>query len=229
MNAHTQCCYCEAERGVKRRRRRTITIPCVAGASRAELRRRKITDAARKLFIANGFHATGIAQIARESGVAVGQIYRDFAAKEEIVAALIHTDCAKLLHFESLDLAIRQDDSAAVQGWIRDFIAPISMDDSRMFAEIVAESARNSRMAGIYKGVQDDLRAHILAALALVAPGEASDRRRAGVADVLITVSLGLMQYQLMQPDMERAEIVGTLAALIEAQVDALKKEAIAR
>ncbi len=204
-------------------------MSCVAGASRAELRRRRITDAARKLFIANGFHATGIAQIARESGVAVGQIYRDFAAKEEIVAALIHTDCVRLLQFESLDHAIRVNDSTAVQCWIRNFVEPIDIDDSRMFAEIVAESARNPRMAGIFTALQDNLRAHILAALALLAPGEALERRRAGVADVLMTVSLGLTHYQLMRPDTDLAEMVDTLAALIDAHVDGLMNEVIAR
>ena len=62
------------------------------GESRAALRRRRITDAARKLFVANGFHATGMAQLAKASGIAVGQIYRDFAAKEDIVAALVTAD-----------------------------------------------------------------------------------------------------------------------------------------
>ena len=47
---------------------------------KALLRREKIVSAARRLFIANGFHATGVAQIAKESGIAVGQIYRDFSS-----------------------------------------------------------------------------------------------------------------------------------------------------
>ena len=57
-------------------------------ATRAEQRRARIIAAARTLFAENGFHNTGIAQIAKQSGVLVGQIYRDFANKEEIVVAI---------------------------------------------------------------------------------------------------------------------------------------------
>ena len=50
---------------------------CAAlGRSRAQQRRDKVVDVARRLFASQGFHATGMAQIAKESGVAVGQIYR---------------------------------------------------------------------------------------------------------------------------------------------------------
>ena len=45
------------------------TIACCGlPADRAATRRRRIIEAARSLFVANGFHATGVAQIARESG-----------------------------------------------------------------------------------------------------------------------------------------------------------------
>jgi len=44
-------------------------------AERANARRERIMASARRLFLINGFHATGVAQIARESGVAVGQLY----------------------------------------------------------------------------------------------------------------------------------------------------------
>ncbi|WP_443018235.1 helix-turn-helix domain-containing protein [Sphingobium sp. TKS] len=43
----------------------------------------------RDLFVKRGFHQTGMAQIASSSGIAVGQIYRDFANKEAIIAAAL--------------------------------------------------------------------------------------------------------------------------------------------
>jgi AcrR family transcriptional regulator len=54
---------------------------CPGTGGKAAQRREKIIEAARKLFIDNGFHATGVAQIAKESGIAVGQLYRDFASR----------------------------------------------------------------------------------------------------------------------------------------------------
>lgn len=68
------------------------TACCPLFHNRAEHRRRLVTDTARKLFMNHGFHATGMAQLAKESGIAVGQIYRDFASKEDIVAAICNAD-----------------------------------------------------------------------------------------------------------------------------------------
>lgn len=59
---------------------------------RADNRRRHLLDVARRLFIDQGFHQTGVAQIAAESGIKVGQIYRDFASKEAIIAAICESN-----------------------------------------------------------------------------------------------------------------------------------------
>ncbi len=76
--------------------------------SRAEMRRQRVMQAARKLFIENGFHATGMAQVAKMSGVAIGQIYRDFASKEEIVVALVEADCGRLMMYQVLEAGYSQ-------------------------------------------------------------------------------------------------------------------------
>ena len=70
---------------------------CCTAPSRADARRDKLLDAARTLFAERGFHSTGVAQIASASGVKVGQIYRDFANKEEIVAAIAVRDLEQFL------------------------------------------------------------------------------------------------------------------------------------
>ena len=109
---------------------------CGYGADRATLRRQRITEAARKLFITNGFHATGVAQIAKESGVAVGQIYRDFEAKEDIVAQIVEGDAKKFVLRETLQRAISENDSAAVWAWIRQFVEPSKcLDTNQLFAD----------------------------------------------------------------------------------------------
>ena len=70
---------------------------CTAPKKKAEQRRDRVIEAARKLFIDKGFHGTGIAQIAKDSGIAVGQLYRDFSAKEDIVAAIVNGDCCSFM------------------------------------------------------------------------------------------------------------------------------------
>lgn len=57
--------------------------------SRSEQSRSQIMDAARRLFVKNGFHGTSMRQIAREAGIALGGIYNHFASKEELFVAVL--------------------------------------------------------------------------------------------------------------------------------------------
>ncbi|WP_425442542.1 TetR/AcrR family transcriptional regulator [Sphingomonas lenta] len=197
---------------------------CVGGVSRAELRRRKLIDTARKLFIANGFHATGIAQIARESGIAVGQIYRDFASKEEIVAALVEVDCGAYMDGETLDAAIRAGDAESVRTWLHHFVEPDEdLEEGRLFAEIVAESSRNERIAAIFTTLQDRLKAKIVSAIALLAPGEGLAERRGALADLITALSLGLLHYRLLRPTVDAGALAQALREVIDRELAALR------
>lgn len=190
---------------------------CCGRPSRADLRRRKLIETARALFIENGFHATGIAQIARESGIAVGQIYRDFASKEEIVAALVEEDCGSFLQAQALEAAIRDGDRRKVRDWLHDFLQPEDDPEGhRLFAEIVAESARNERIAGIFAALQERMRTKLLAALAMLAPGEDRAELRGVLADAISTMSLGLLHHRLMQPSLELSPVVALFQAMVD-------------
>ena len=54
-------------------------------------RRAEILTAAARLFAANGFHATSMADIISESGLSAGAVYRYFRSKEELIAAVAET------------------------------------------------------------------------------------------------------------------------------------------
>lgn len=191
---------------------------------RAELRRRRIIQAARNLFVENGFHATGVAQIAKASGVAVGQIYRDFDAKEEIVAAIVEGDCARLLERESLHQAIAVGDGDAVRDWIRQFVRPsVDREAILMFAEIIAESTRNPRIAAIFDRTRADVSVNMLAALALLAPGDRIEPRRRLLAELVLTLSLGLKQQFLLQPQMDIDAMVHAIMTAILREIDAMR------
>ena len=55
----------------------------------AQQRREEIIQAAHKCFITKGFHATGMADIAREFGMSAGHIYNYFPSKTAIVEEVI--------------------------------------------------------------------------------------------------------------------------------------------
>ncbi len=56
--------------------------------ARGEKKRRQIVQAAHKLFIQQGFHATSMRQIANEAEIALGGLYNHFASKEAVFEAV---------------------------------------------------------------------------------------------------------------------------------------------
>ena len=195
--------------------------------SRADLRRRKLIASARRLFIDNGFHATGIAQIARESGIAVGQIYRDFASKEDIVASIVEEDCSDLIGDGALQRAIDQGDRDRIETWLLGFVvSDRDIEKRRLFAEIVAESGRNSRIAAIFAALQDTLRANLLRAIDKIAPGDGLQADRTALADMVITFSLGLLHHQLMRPTLDFQPLERQLQAILMNQMRELRRKA---
>lgn len=51
--------------------------------------RERIVEAARELFYAQGYHATGLAQILKDAGVHSGSLYHFFSSKEEVLLAVL--------------------------------------------------------------------------------------------------------------------------------------------
>jgi len=51
--------------------------------------RQHLLDAAERLFAANGFHRTSVAEIARSAGYTVGAIYGNFERKEDLAVAVL--------------------------------------------------------------------------------------------------------------------------------------------
>lgn len=57
-------------------------------------KRRQIIDGARQVFLAQGFDAASMGEIARAAGVSKGTLYVYFDSKEELFAALVKSQCA---------------------------------------------------------------------------------------------------------------------------------------
>ena len=65
-------------------------MPRITAAHEAE-KRRHILDAARRVFVAKGFHGANIDDIVAESGVSVGAIYNYYGGKDQLVHESILT------------------------------------------------------------------------------------------------------------------------------------------
>lgn len=66
-----------------------LTTQTPAPTARGRRRRRSIIDAAAELFAQRGFHATGIDDIGAAAGITGPGIYRHFAAKEDLLIAVL--------------------------------------------------------------------------------------------------------------------------------------------
>ena len=65
-----------------------------AAEARADnAKRRQILDGARRAFLANGFDAASMNEIAREAGVSKGTLYVYFKSKEELFEAIVEAQC----------------------------------------------------------------------------------------------------------------------------------------
>jgi AcrR family transcriptional regulator len=123
----------------------------------AERNRRKLLDAAHRVFAERGLDA-GVDEIARAAGVGMGTLYRRFPTKEALVEAIIE------LRFEELEAAFAEHAEAddpweAFAGCARALAEAIAAD--RGFFQVVSESVRRSEAAR-------ERRDHLLATLAPV-------------------------------------------------------------
>ena len=58
-------------------------------------KRRQIIDGARRMFLAQGFDAASMNDIAREAGVSKGTLYVYFKSKEELFEAIVEEQCRR--------------------------------------------------------------------------------------------------------------------------------------
>jgi len=198
-------------------------VPCAAAAVPGrDYRRRRVVDAARTLFVGQGFHRTGVAQIETASGVRVQQIYRDFGSKEGVIAAIVQEDLETYLDEGELNRAAGAGDRDALRRWIRrcgGFEGTI--EDCRMMTEIFAEAGRNPRIGEINRSTNARVRRALRLAIGALAP-DAETGRRDGVADLLMALSIGLMAGRAVDDQLRTDAVRIQLAAIVDRELNAL-------
>jgi AcrR family transcriptional regulator len=191
----------------------------VSRHEKATMRRRRLIEAARILFGEHGFHATGMAQIAEASGIRVGQIYRDFDSKEDIIAAMVALDLSDFLDEAVLAAAIAAGDRAAVRRWLLDLMTyRPEPDEITLLPEILAEASRNPRMAAIMREGDQRIHRHIAAALAVLAPGATPARARC-VEELMLTLMMGECSRRMALAEGNWPFLEGCIARFLDQQI----------
>lgn len=120
--------------------------------------RGKVLLAAQKCFVRHGFHATGMAEIAKACRMSVGNIYHYFPHKNAIIQAI--TDEVRSRLFPVLrPLA---DHANPVEGLIQVMLLSLrevgTATKARLWMEVLAEGSRNKLIRDICQSFERDFR-----------------------------------------------------------------------
>ena len=122
---------------------------------RLEQRREQIIQAALGCFIEQGFHQTGMRDIAAAAGVSLGNLYNHFARKEELIALIASLE-AELQPL--LDELVQGPARAALARFAAGYLAwSLTPENLLLGTEILAELTRHPEMAATFASNQRQL------------------------------------------------------------------------
>jgi len=177
-----------------------------------EERRQQILDATLRCVRRSGFHGASMADIASEAKMSVGVIYRYFANKEAIIEAIVANDLAEMRakfaewdqtpDSDLLDIMLQ-----TVEFAIEHKYGP---DNSALALEVLAEAARNPRVAAIVQAADIQERELGRQLCARLNPG-CDPKRLEARGEVIGMLFDGMMIRAISNPSMDRKTLVSDL------------------
>ncbi|WP_136660454.1 TetR/AcrR family transcriptional regulator [Nitratireductor sp. XY-223] len=113
-------------------------------------RKMRIVDAALACFLENGYHQTGVRDIARKAGISLGNLYNHFSGKEAVLAEIAALDRQELQPF----LDMLSDHSKPDETLMR-FVSAYAgyaahPENVVLTVELVSESVHNADIAALF-------------------------------------------------------------------------------
>lgn len=130
----------------------TGTPPASVNASQRSLRlprsarRAQLLAAAEEVFVAQGYHAAAMDDIAERAGVSKPVLYQHFPSKLELYLALLETHCAELVDKTRAAMAATTDNKERVRGAMRAYFDIID-HESEAFRLVFESDLRNEPAA----------------------------------------------------------------------------------
>ncbi len=111
------------------------------------LRRMEIVVAAQQCFAEKGLHGASVADIARKAGLSVGQLYRIFTSKEEIIEVIV----SEIVNARVGEMVAGNQDLPRMAMVLAGVLptAEHTKNDNYLLMEINAEASRNPRLREI--------------------------------------------------------------------------------
>jgi AcrR family transcriptional regulator len=187
--------------------------------------RERIIHAARKLFDLKGFHATTTADLASEAAVSMGQIYRHFTAKDDIVLTIVEEDvqiCVEAMHaiFDAVECG-KQTLFEAIKA-----IAYTSLEapNSGLLFEILAEASRNPSVAERLEKLTFFYRDGVRR-LAFLARPDFPAKELDAYADIMTACFIGLGHRTALAPSADIEEASNATACLMMRSLNAPRED----
>ncbi len=112
--------------------------------------REQIIAAARYLFARKGFHQTGMAELAERAAVSVGQLYRMFADKSDIIIAIIREDAdRRLIEMQEINAAVESEELSVQAALEQIVLNALNAGGDPLRFEILAEAFRSEAAADV--------------------------------------------------------------------------------
>lgn len=176
-----------------------------------------ILNAARTLFAAHGFHQTSMAELASAAKVSVGQIYRLFKGKEDIIGAIVDNDAREN---EAVILTLRARLDAGEIDIERTFelllLDAMDHNDEALSFDILAEGFRNPPVGQTIVAMCSRLRT-LLDHFACVANPDLSGDALRGAEDIILACMFGLGHRSLSAPALSAQQTARRAARMIVA------------
>ncbi|MBO6640171.1 MAG: TetR/AcrR family transcriptional regulator [Roseitalea sp.] len=149
-------------------------------------RRGRILDAAVMCFLENGYHQTGVRDIAKRAGVSLGNLYNHFAGKHDILAEIATLERTELAPV--LALLARTDPAPAVlDGFVTAYATYLAKPENVILTiEITSEAIRKPDIGDLFVAN----RAELVDALAAVLTRGIADRHFRAMPDPRDTAHL---------------------------------------
>src|SRR3954451_19844875 len=173
-------------------------------------RRCQILDAAIICFAKRGFHQTSMHDISAEAGISVGLIYRYFANKEAVIAAM-----ADRHKSEIQDLLERARQAATLFESLEILFTAHCCENSpkvlsAFVVDLYAEASRNPQIADLVRDVLDTAMEGVTDLIARspeAKAGEAHGLKPDELAELIFAVARGMLMRDVLQPqEMTAAE-----------------------
>lgn len=179
--------------------------------------RDRILGAARQLFGSSGFHQSPMSELASVAKVSVGQIYRLFNGKYDIIAAIVDEDMR--LRLEAMHQILDDAETRRIsveEAFRRLVLGSLSSRNEALTFEILAEAHRNSSIAQGIAQFCDDYRS-ILGRLACIANPDMGKVQREAAEELLLACLFGLGQRSLSKPSLSEERTADAVSLMMMA------------